>query len=256
MSKSDKTGYIYILTNKSFNKSNCIKIGYSDKSNLEERVKNLSNTSVPEPFEIYATYEVPRIKGNMPDKKLHNMIQILNSSLRMNASREFFEIEPWDAYEMIKSMAEIHGTMDKLWLNPNNSITKVASEEDKGEYTIDEKFPKGSEVRKLYDELHRLIEAAAPGLKAKATKHYVAFKVEGAPKSNCNIISLWPKSGWIEAVLNAKIGQIQDESGLVYDVSNRKWPSAQYAFRYNGDQDTDKIHDLIKQTYECHKKIM
>ena len=253
MSKSDTTGYIYILTNKSFNKSDCIKIGYSDKSNLEERVKALSNTSVPEPFEVYATYEVPKIEGNMPDKKIHNMIQILNPSLRMNASREFFEMEPWDAYEMLKSIAEIHGTKDRLWLNPDNGTAEAASNEEASEYTIDEKFPKGTEVRRLYDELHKLIDEAAPGLRAKATKHYVVFKVEGASKSKCNIVSLWPKAGWIEAVLNAKNGQLQDDSGLIYDISNRRWPSAQYAFKYNGDQDADIIRYLIKQTNEYHK---
>lgn len=250
MSKSDKTGYIYILTNKSFNKSDCIKIGYSDKSNLEDRVKQLSNTSVPEPFEIYATYEVPKVEGSMPDKKIHNMIQILNPSLRMNDSREFFEMEPWDAYEMLKSIAEIHGTKDKLWLNPDNGAAEAASKEDISEYTIDEKFHKGTEVRHLYDELHKLIDEASPGLRAKATKHYVVFKLEGASK--CNIVSLWPKAGWIEVVLNAKIGQLKDDSGLIYDISNRGWPSAQYAFKYNGTQDASVIKELFIQTYKTH----
>ena len=108
MSKEDKTGYIYILTNKSFNRTDCIKIGYSDKSNLQERIKQLSNTSVPEPFELYATYEVPKIRGSKPDKKIHDLIGILNPSLRLNPGREFFEMEPWDAYDMLRAIAEVH----------------------------------------------------------------------------------------------------------------------------------------------------
>ena len=36
----DKKGFIYVLTNKSFNKDNCVKIGYTE--NVEKRVKELS----------------------------------------------------------------------------------------------------------------------------------------------------------------------------------------------------------------------
>ena len=45
-----------------------------------------------------------------------------------------------------------------------------------------------------------------------------------------NTVSLWPKDGWIEVVLAVKLGQIIDENDLVYDISNRKWSSSQYAF--------------------------
>lgn len=81
----EKTGYIYILTNKSFHKSDLVKIGWA--TDVERRAKELSNTSVPEPFEIYATYEVP-FDSKLPDKAMHNLIQKLNPSIRVNQSRE------------------------------------------------------------------------------------------------------------------------------------------------------------------------
>ena len=54
------SGFIYVLTNESFHRENWIKIGYAE--DVDRRVKELSNTSVPLPYEVYCTYEIPRIK--------------------------------------------------------------------------------------------------------------------------------------------------------------------------------------------------
>lgn len=51
----NKSGYIYILTNKSF-KDNYIKIGYS--VDVERRVRELSSSGLPYDYEIYCTYEI------------------------------------------------------------------------------------------------------------------------------------------------------------------------------------------------------
>ncbi len=57
----------------------------------------------------------------------------------------------------------------------------------------------------------------------------------------------------IEVVLNAKIGQIQDTSDTVYDISNRKWTAAQYAFRLYDDTDEAIVKDLIRQAIALKK---
>jgi hypothetical protein len=94
------TGYIYVLTNESFHRDNWIKIGYAE--DVDRRVKELSNTSVPLPYEVYCTYEIPRISGAKdPDKYLHDLITKLNKDLRITPNREFFEMFPWDAYDML-----------------------------------------------------------------------------------------------------------------------------------------------------------
>ena len=72
-----KSGYIYVLTNESFHRENWIKIGYAE--DVEKRVKELSGTAVPLPYEVYCTYEIPRISGvKDPDKLVHDLIQTLN----------------------------------------------------------------------------------------------------------------------------------------------------------------------------------
>lgn len=67
------------------------------------------------------------------------------------------------------------------------------------------------------------------------------------------MISLWPKDGWIEVVLNAKIGTITDKNSMIYDITNRKWSAAQYAFKFYDDTDMDAVKDIVKQTYQLKK---
>ena len=55
-------------------------------------------------------------------------------------------------------------------------------------------------------------------------------------------------------VLNVKLGSIKDESGLVYDISNRQWPSAQYALRFNEDTDMEIVKNIVKQICAIKKK--
>ena len=68
-----------------------------------------------------------------------------------------------------------------------------------------------------------------------------------------NIVALWPKKDWIEVVLNMKIGELNDQLNLAYDISNRKWPSAQYAVHFDENTDVDYVMDLIKQSYRLLK---
>ena len=100
----EKTGYIYVLTNESFHRDNWVKIGYAE--DVEKRVRELSGTAVPLPYEIYCTYEIPRIHGvKDPDKLLHDLITKLNPSLRISPNREFFEMLPTDAFDIEYSCA-------------------------------------------------------------------------------------------------------------------------------------------------------
>ena len=59
--------------------------------------------------------------------------------------------------------------------------------------------------------------------------------------------------GWIEVVLNAKLGQISDEVELIYDISNRKWTAAQYAFKYFDTTDLEQVKNIICQTLALKK---
>lgn len=115
------------------------------------------------------------------------------------------------------------------------------------EYSVDALFPPYSEIRNLYEKLKNIILSIDPMLEEVPRLCYVTFKF-----GKRNTVSLWPKSNWIEIVLNAKLGQITDND-LVYDISNRKWSSEQYAFKFFGNTDIEATQGLIKQALDLKK---
>ena len=101
MSKSE-SGYVYILTNPSF-KEDWVKIGKSSRP-VDVRSKELDNTAVPLPFEIYATLKT--VKYNEVERQLHRMIDRL-TDLRIRQNREFFNVEPAKALELLRDCAMV-----------------------------------------------------------------------------------------------------------------------------------------------------
>ena len=154
MEQKEKTGFIYVLTNESFHKANWIKIGYAE--DVERRVRDLSGTSVPLPYKVYCTYEIPRINGSKdPDKLVHNLIQLLNPGLRISPNREFFEIDPWDAYDMLSAIAQMHGRSDKLKLYEVNESDKPEPADE--EYSVESLFPPKTEIALLFNKISNVI---------------------------------------------------------------------------------------------------
>ena len=236
----EKSGFIYVLTNESFHRDNWVKIGYAE--DVAKRVKELSGTAVPLPYEVYCTYEIPRIIGAKdPDKLIHDLIQALNPNLRISQNREFFELYPWDAYNMLFAIAQMHNRTDKLSKNEANSITQDILVDS--EYSTDALFPQNTGVRILFEKIKKVALSIDSSLEEAPRKLYVTFK-----KGKNNTVSLWPRDGWIEVVLNAKLGQIKDDSGIMYDISNRKWTSEQYAFKLFDDTDDETVRKLLEQT--------
>lgn len=95
-------GYVYILTNPSF-REDWVKIGKSSRP-VDVRSKELDNTAVPLPFEIYATLKTE--KYDIVEKKIHKAIDRL-TDLRIRQNREFFNIKPELALEIFKDEAMI-----------------------------------------------------------------------------------------------------------------------------------------------------
>ena len=95
-----EAGYVYILTNPSF-KEDWVKIGKSSRP-VDIRSKELDNTAVPLPFEIYATLKT--VKYEQVEKQLHRMIDRL-TDLRIRQNREFFNVPPIKALELLKDCA-------------------------------------------------------------------------------------------------------------------------------------------------------
>ena len=83
MSKEkQETGYVYILTNPSF-REDWVKIGKSSRP-VDVRSKELDNTAVPLPFEIFATMETA--KYNEVERLVHKTIDRL-TDLRIRQNR-------------------------------------------------------------------------------------------------------------------------------------------------------------------------
>ena len=97
---SKEPGYVYILTNPSF-REDWVKIGKSSRP-VDIRSKELDNTAVPLPFEIYATLKTE--KYDIVEKKIHKAIDRL-TDLRIRQNREFFNIKPELALEILKDEA-------------------------------------------------------------------------------------------------------------------------------------------------------
>ena len=105
---------IYILTNQSM--PDTIKIGITD--NLERRIKELDNTSMPLPFECYYAVEVE--DASKIEKKIHEGLD----DARIRDNREFFNTTP----EQAKSILEIAEIMGGKDVTPKGDIVETAQD--------------------------------------------------------------------------------------------------------------------------------
>lgn len=102
MAKINEPGYVYILTNPSF-REDWVKIGRSSRP-VDIRSKELDNTAVPLPFEIYATIQT--VKYNDVEKHVHKTIDRL-TDLRIRQNREFFNVPPQIALDIFNDIAKM-----------------------------------------------------------------------------------------------------------------------------------------------------
>lgn len=116
MSKNEP-GYVYILTNPSF-REDWVKIGKSSRP-VDVRSKELDNTAVPLPFEIYATMKT--VKFNEVEKVVHKTIDRL-TDLRIRQNREFFNIEPQRALDILHDLATTIDDAEVLLYENNEPI--------------------------------------------------------------------------------------------------------------------------------------
>ena len=100
MKNETKQGYVYILTNPSF-QEDWVKIGKSTRP-VDVRSKELDNTAVPLPFEIFATMQT--VKYNEVEKLVHKTIDRL-TDLRIRQNREFFNVAPQVALDIFRDIA-------------------------------------------------------------------------------------------------------------------------------------------------------
>ena len=100
MKTTTQPGYVYILTNPSF-REDWVKIGKSSRP-VDIRSKELDNTAVPLPFEIFATMQT--VKYNEVERLVHKTIDRL-TDLRIRQNREFFNVAPQIALDIFYDIA-------------------------------------------------------------------------------------------------------------------------------------------------------
>ena len=124
MPEDSKQGYVYILTNPSF-MEDWVKIGKSSRP-VDVRSRELDNTAVPLPFEIFATMKT--CKYNEVEKLVHKTIDRL-TDLRIRQNREFFNVAPQVALDIFKDIASAIDDADIVLYE--NNIPVVHKEDEK-----------------------------------------------------------------------------------------------------------------------------
>ena len=114
-----ESGYVYILTNPSF-REDWVKIGKSCRP-VDVRSKELDNTAVPLPFEIYATMKT--VKFNEVEKLVHKTIDRL-TDLRIRQNREFFNVAPQIAFDIFRDIATTIDDAEVTLYEDNKPITE------------------------------------------------------------------------------------------------------------------------------------
>ena len=130
-------GYVYILTNPSF-KEDWVKIGRSSRP-VDIRSKELDNTAVPLPFEIYATLKTEKYVE--AEKLIHRYIERF-TNLRIRDNREFFNVQPEVALDIFRDVADVLG--DAVIEEVHKNQVLGGSE---GHTCSDRKTPKRDEPR-------------------------------------------------------------------------------------------------------------
>ena len=117
-------GYVYILTNPSF-REDWVKIGKSSRP-VDVRSKELDNTAVPLPFEIFATMKTT--KYNEVEKLVHKTIDRL-TDLRIRQNREFFNVAPQMALDIFRDIASAIDDAEVTLYEDNKPIVESEHKE-------------------------------------------------------------------------------------------------------------------------------
>lgn len=117
--KTTEQGYVYILTNPSF-KEDWVKIGKSARP-VDIRSKELDNTAVPLPFEIFATMRT--CKYNEVEKLVHKTIDRL-TDLRIRQNREFFNVAPQMALDIFRDIATTIDDAEVVLYRENRPVSE------------------------------------------------------------------------------------------------------------------------------------
>lgn len=129
MAKTKDLGVVYVLTNSMM--PGIVKIGMTLRYDVKQRMNELYGTGVPLPFkcEFACSIDADRCK------ELEHALHVAFGPYRINPNREFFQIEPYQAVELLKFIDK--GATD-LTKEVSEDITEDLTEADKEALQTDE----------------------------------------------------------------------------------------------------------------------
>lgn len=197
-------GYVYILTNPSF-RENWVKIGKTSRP-VDVRSKELDNTAVPLPYEVFAVLETE--KYIQAEEHIHKMIK----DKRIRKSREFFNTPPQSAAEIFESVVKLLekeacvvyskdkmpkenkmksvSSTDSIIGAENRNSANVAVDNTYAQtssYTLDKHLNKCNDTIKRFFEKHirNFILKMSETIKEEPTKRYIAYKTKDSKNFMC-----------------------------------------------------------------------
>ena len=110
-------GFIYIMSNPAF--PTLLKIGKSKKNPTTDRVNELNQTGVPEPFKVeyYAFVE--------DEEYLERVVHKRFASQRPNKNREFFSVETHEVINVIRLLASQSSALKYEQVSVEDASTKM-----------------------------------------------------------------------------------------------------------------------------------
>lgn len=104
---------VYVLTNPAM--PGMVKIGMTDRPDVQRRMNELYSTGVPLPFECVIARQIEEREA----AEIENALHVAFGPYRISASREFFEVDPEQAEALLQVM-------------PGQDVTPRPSEQDAG----------------------------------------------------------------------------------------------------------------------------
>ena len=242
---------VYVLTNPAM--PGIVKIGMTDRDDVRLRMGELYSTGVPLPFECVAALEVADQQASRVEDALHSAF----SPHRVNASREFFRIDP----DQVEALLEILPGKD---VTPRNS--EQASDLEPEDREAMTKYNRTNELeflesfnengRALY--LRVLAIGKRGGMKIRwgktgfslnvATRRPLVAICFGYPPSVSNPSSLYTAFYYIRKNSNVPSSEIDSlreeaqESGLFVPIGK----ADDLAWRSDQELDGDQVDSLIE----------
>ena len=208
---SKKPGYVYILTNPSF-KENWVKIGKSSRP-VDVRSKELDNTAVPLPFEIYATLKTT--KFDEAEKMIHRSIERFTKK-RIRDNREFFNVKPEEALDIFYDVAALLDDAEiEVYVKKAGKKSKTKSANKSSNF--DFRYERASQKTKEWFSKIREYIMSKPNMEEHKEQKYMGYR-----KNKRNILCVIINNEQLRLEVRLDVKKVKFENGFSRDMTGKR----------------------------------